>query len=108
MPYLILLPLGNIIGLYCATHRKHGMINVIDKKCEFAAEGCTKQPVFNLPGETIRKYCSSHRENGMIDIKNKKCEFAQASAEGCTKIPTYNLPGEKKLTIVKLIKKRIW
>jgi hypothetical protein len=62
MLYLILLPLGNIIGLYCATHRENGMIDIKNKKCEFAAEGCTKIPVFNLEGEKNGKYCKTHKE----------------------------------------------
>jgi hypothetical protein len=89
MLYLILLPLGNIIGLYCATHKEVGMIDIKHKQCEFA--GCTKNPAFNLPDEKQAKYCATHKEVGMIDIKHKQCEFA-----GCTKQPTFNLPDEKQ------------
>jgi hypothetical protein len=81
--------IGNIIGLYCATHKEYGMIDVKSKKCEF--EGCTKVPNFNLPDQKTGKYCKIHKEDDMIDIKNKQCEF-----EGCTKQPAFNLPDEKQ------------
>ncbi len=36
-------------GLYCFTHKKENMINVINKKC--IQDGCNTIPNFNLPTE---------------------------------------------------------
>lgn len=56
------------IGLYCATHKNPGMVNVVSKKCFYP--GCVKFPVFNFLGEKTRKYCVKHKEPGMININN--------------------------------------
>ena len=63
------------------------MVDVKNKTCK--ADGCRKQPVFNLEGETIAIYCSEHKEPEMVDVKNKTCK-----ADGCRKRPTFNLEGE--------------
>jgi predicted flavoprotein YhiN len=51
--------------------------------------GCEKQPVYNLPGETTGMYCFTHKAEDMIDVLNKRCQH-----DGCEKQPNYNLSGE--------------
>ena len=54
-------------------------------------KNCTRQAVFNLPGETKGKWCKQHKANEMMDVVNPKCQY-----EDCFKQPGYNYPGEKK------------
>ena len=42
---------GESSGLYCTTHKKDGMINVLSKKC--LENRCNKQPSYNYEGEKI-------------------------------------------------------
>ena len=74
--------------LYCASHKKNGMINVLLKAC--CEEGCKKRPVFNFEGEIKALYCASHKKDGMIDIKSKSC-----CEEGCKIRPAFNIEGQK-------------
>jgi hypothetical protein len=73
--------------LYCSSHKKEGMINIVNKKC--IAENCNKQPCFNLPNEKFGIYCNIHKKENMINVKDKKC-----LKENCNKIPSFNLPNE--------------
>jgi hypothetical protein len=57
--------------LYCFTHKKKDMINIIDKKCVY--DNCKTIPCFNYENTTKALYCKKHKEEGMIDIKNKTC-----------------------------------
>ena len=44
-------PSFNVYGekaRFCMTHKEDGMVNVKNKRCEM----CTKQPSFNLEGES--------------------------------------------------------
>ena len=76
-------------GSYCPEHRLEGMIDIKHNKCEHP--DCSKQPNYNLPGETKGKFCNEHRLEGMIDIKHNKCEHPD-----CETRPNYNLPGETR------------
>ena len=76
---------GQPKGLYCATHKKDGMINVISKTCL----DCKKQPAFNIEGQPKALYCSKHKKDGMIDVKHKTCLE-------CKKQPAFNIEGETK------------
>jgi len=74
----------------CSADKKI-QLNPMPKRCIFP--GCTTQPVFNLPGESIATHCATHKLDGMIDIVSKRCIFPE-----CTTHPSYNLPGESTAT----------
>ena len=74
---------------YCMVHKDKGMINVKNKTCGY--DGCRKQPVFNIGGQTKGLYCATHKKEGMIDIKSKTCIH-----ECCRTQPVYNNDGETK------------
>jgi len=73
------------MALYCATHKKDGMVNVKSKTCM----ECKKIPAFNKEGETKALYCSAHKKDGMIDVLSKTC-----LTEGCKTRPSFNKEGE--------------
>ena len=75
---------GEKTALYCATHKKEGMINVKDKTCL----DCKKRPNFNFEGEKTALYCATHKKEGMINVISKTCL-------DCEKIPNFNFEGEK-------------
>ena len=77
---------GSTTGLYCATHKEAGMINVKTKTCN--QEGCQKIPVYNFEGEKEGKFCVAHKKAEMIDVKNKTCK-----SKGCRIVARFNLPG---------------
>jgi len=56
---------------FCKMHKESGMIDVVNKKCEF--DGCAIHPVYNIIGSKIGKFCFKHKIDGMIDIISKKC-----------------------------------
>jgi len=62
---------GETKALYCAQHKKDGMVNIKNKTC--IHEGCKTQPVFNAEGETKALYCTQHKKDGMVDIISKTC-----------------------------------
>ena len=74
---------GQSKRIYCATHKKEGMVNVINKRC--LSEGCKIRPSFNTEGQLRGIYCATHKKEGMIDVKNKRC-----LSEGCNKQPNCN------------------
>jgi hypothetical protein len=80
---------GEKRGIYCVSHKKDGMINVISKTCE--EPNCKKQPAYNFENEKTAIYCNSHKKDGMIDVINKKCE-----QENCNKRPIFNYENEKQ------------
>jgi hypothetical protein len=80
---------GETTPLYCATHKKEGMVNVKDKMCDEL--GCKILPTFNLEGETTPLYCVTHKKEGMVNVKDKMCNEL-----GCKTRPIYNLEGETK------------
>lgn len=63
--------------MYCSKHKKTGMINVMDKKCQF--DGCNKIPNFNIDGKTLGIFCVIHKKLGMVDVKNRKCDFHECN-----------------------------
>jgi hypothetical protein len=75
-------------ALYCATHKKDGMIDVVHKTCFH--EECKKQPKFNAVGEKNGLYCSAHKREGMVDVLNKTCIHPE-----CKTHPKFNAVGEK-------------
>ena len=56
-------------GVFCADHKKAGMICVTVEKCQ--ETGCDTFPVFNFKGEKRRLFCFAHKKEGMINIKVK-------------------------------------
>ncbi len=76
---------GETKALYCAKHKKDGMVNVKDKTCL----ECIKIPCFNKEGETKALYCATHRKEGMVNVKNKTCLE-------CNVLANFNIDGEKK------------
>ena len=74
-------------GRFCKTHKKIGMIDVMNKKC--IEPNCPTRPNFNFPNETKRLYCKTHAKPGMVDIKSKKC-----IEPNCPTRPNFNLPNE--------------
>lgn len=84
-------------GLYCFSHAKPGMIDVLTKRC--AGPDCKTSPNFNFPGQP-RKFCKFHAVEGMIDVKTKPCE-----APDCKTTPSYNFRGEKRPKFCALHKK---
>jgi hypothetical protein len=73
----------------CAEHKEPGMINVIQKNCEY--QGCLKQPCYNLPNEHFGKFCATHKTPDMVNVRERRCEF-----DGCMKKPFYNNPSETR------------
>ena len=75
--------------LYCYSHKKDYMINVIHPTC--IHPNCNKRPCFNFANETKALYCSAHKEHDMIDIKNKKCIHPK-----CNTRANFNFKNETK------------
>ena len=75
--------------LYCATHKKEGMINTKTATC--IHEGCKKQPSFNYEGQTKALYCTTHKKEGMRDIKHQTCFHDWCSIRVGTKYEGYCL-----------------
>jgi EsV-1-7 cysteine-rich motif len=90
-------------GIYCVTHKKYGMCDVVHKTCI----ECKKRPYYNIEGETNGIYCSDHKKQGMVDVINKRCI-------DCNKVAIYNMEGlkpsycreHKKQGMVDVINKR--
>jgi hypothetical protein len=80
---------GETKRLYCASHKKEGMVNVVSKTC--IEIGCKVRPTYNKEGEKKALYCSKHKKEDMLDVKNKKCIEL-----GCKKQPNYNKEGKTK------------
>ncbi|AYV75819.1 MAG: hypothetical protein Terrestrivirus3_88 [Terrestrivirus sp.] len=60
--------------MYCETHKKDGMISVIDRKCfYYALNGCNKRAYYYYPDKIGEVFCIDHKKNGMISLKHKKC-----------------------------------
>jgi hypothetical protein len=82
---------GTIPKLYCATHKKPGM--VYSTLCK--ANGCvSSSPSFNYPGTKKGIFCGKHREVGMVDVKSRRCLGQEGE---CPRLnPSYNYPGETR------------
>src|SRR5438105_1144710 len=79
---------------FCGMHGKRlGMVDVTKEKrrCKYYL-GCTKQPSYNLPGETQGKFRFEHREPGTINVVIKRCIYPN-----CQKYSSaYLLPSGEK------------
>jgi hypothetical protein len=75
--------------LYCAEHKKEGMIDVKHKRC--VEPGCSKRPYSNFEGEKHALYCAQHKRDEMINVVSKRCV-----EPGCKKCPLFNMEGEKR------------
>ncbi len=73
--------------LYCEAHKKIGMINIADPRCEI--EECIKMAT-HAGEDGIKRFCGEHKQENMKNIRSKKCAF-----EGCEKEPSQNIPGIK-------------
>jgi hypothetical protein len=60
---------GEIGGMFCGDHRLEGMVNVVNKTCEFA--GCQKRPSLNYPGVRPALRCGNHKLPGMTNSFRK-------------------------------------
>jgi hypothetical protein len=86
---------GESKKLYCNKHKKHGMINVKDRRC--SSLECSKIPQFNFKNEKKGLYCSIHKKDGMVNVRDRVCQ-----EKGCNTLATYNVSGETiKLYCVK-------
>ena len=85
-----------IKGIYCKTHKKENMVNVITKHCIY--ENCTKCPRYNIPNEKPL-YCKKHKTENMKDVILKRCIDCEKKAlfnfMGYTK-PIYCITHKKK------------
>lgn len=79
---------GETIRLYCKTHKKNNMINIVNKCLE---NGCKIRANFNFEGETKALYCNNHKKDNMQNVKNIKC-----IEKGCNKDANYNFENIKK------------
>ena len=75
---------GEKKALYCATHKKEGMVDVKSKTCI----ECNKRPSYNKEGDSTPLYCVAHKKEGMVDVKSNTCIE-------CKKQPSYNKECEK-------------
>jgi hypothetical protein len=53
---------GERRGRFCATHAEPGMVDTVNRRCEYAT--CKKQPAFNVEGELSGRFCKQHSEAG--------------------------------------------
>lgn len=60
---------GEMGGMFCGCHRLEGMVNVVNKMCEF--EGCHKRPSLNYPGVRPAIRCGEHKLPGMTNSFRK-------------------------------------
>ena len=67
--------------LYCRTHMKIGMTDVMRKRCR--SEGCNTTPSYGFE-RNIPMYCTAHAEHGTENVVSKRCKH-----EGCTRQPLY-------------------
>lgn len=72
-------------GIFCNTHKKVGMIDVIHKKCK--EENCNTRPGFNLSDKKVGIYCKEHAKENMINVLDKRCV-----EDNCIKYPSFNSP----------------
>ena len=72
---------------FCGKHQLKGMVQIGKPTCL----KCSKQPVFNIPGEKKGLYCFDHQKPGMKNVVSKRCE-----AKDCEKQPNFNYPDQKR------------
>ena len=70
----------NKCPIYCVSHKKDNMINVISKRClEYL---CITNPIFNYKGENAGIYCYKHKKDDMINVKCKYCSEINCNKSG--------------------------
>lgn len=80
---------GEVKALYCRSHKKTGMVNVLTRTCH--KSGCKIIPIFNFEGSTQGLYCNTHKEQDMVDVRSLRCAHPD-----CNKAqPSYNVMGAK-------------
>ena len=79
---------GNKNALYCASHKKDGMIDIKNKTCIYP--DCKTLPNYNIAGIKNALYCAKHKLVGMVDVKNKTCIYPE-----CKTLPAFNTEGIK-------------
>ena len=65
---------GNEDGIarYCATHKKPGMVDVVNKRCQ--EPGCRIHPCYGNEEDGIARYCATHKKPGMVNVVHKCCQ----------------------------------
>jgi hypothetical protein len=76
--------------LFCKTHKKEDMIDVISNRNFCISELCNKIACFNIDGEKKAIYCKEHKKENMVDNKHKQCAF-----KDCKTRPNYNYKNMK-------------
>lgn len=87
--------IGQSEGIYCAKHKKPGMVNVKmkeDKLCQ-NEEKCYSRPTYGYETDSVALRCATHKLDGMIDVKHKRCRHL-----GCKKSTSYGFESDKILT----------
>ncbi|CAN0225742.1 unnamed protein product [Ectocarpus fasciculatus] len=51
---------------FCKTHAKHGMVNVVSKRC--GHPGCDKIPSFGEADSKKPGFCKTHAKRGMVYV----------------------------------------
>mmetsp|Transcript_3855 Transcript_3855/g.6530 ORF Transcript_3855/g.6530 Transcript_3855/m.6530 type:complete len:386 (-) Transcript_3855:139-1296(-) len=74
----------------CSLHMDEGMVKFSNCCRQCAADGCTKVPSYNNPGEKAR-FCTHHKEPGMINVFRKVCHV-----EGCNLAASFDAPGHQQ------------
>ena len=77
--------------LYCASHKKENMIDIITKRC--IENLCNIRALFNYKDEKQVLYCSNHKKDGMINIRRKMCK-----ENNCDKYAEFRYKEEKDLS----------
>lgn len=76
---------GETSGLFCASHKLDGMINIRTKTCKHS--GCKKSPSF---GTTTPQYCKTHATTEMRNLIAKYCSYPSCHIQAI-----YNVPNNK-------------
>jgi hypothetical protein len=73
-------------ALYCAVHKKDGMLDVTHAKCD--EKGCPNRPSFGLErGQPT--HCAIHKPPGAEDVVNRRCALCESIS------PSFGPPGTK-------------
>jgi hypothetical protein len=80
---------GEKKGIYCKSHKKDSMIDVINKNKICIEPNCKTRATYNKEGEIKGLYCTIHKKDGMVNVKSPTCK-----EPGCKKQPVYNDEGK--------------
>eukprot|EP00752_Nemacystus_decipiens_P008705 g7769.t1 len=81
--------------VYCATHRKTGMVDMRHPLCK--EENCTRQPSFGMEGDRRASYCARHKMAGMVNVTSRRCQ-----RPGCLCHPNFGFPGDRRASYCRL------